>query len=141
MPVSGCPYLLSGIVLVKGCHFARLFQEYLLLLPPPGGPPERISARRNILEAFDYFKMLKEQNTIVSGGLKILTDDDKAGCETVKVTEDEPGVNKKRLFIESYGCQMNFSDSEIVASVMRNAGFATTSSEDDADLIFLRNQG
>src|SRR5690606_6047567 len=44
---------------------------------------------------------------------------------------------KKRLFIESYGCQMNFSDSEIVASVMREAGFATTSSEEDADLIFL----
>ncbi len=81
--------------------------------------------------------MLKEQSTIVSGGLKILTEDDKAGCETVKVTEDEPAVNKKKLFIESYGCQMNFSDSEIVASVMRNAGFATTSSEDDADLIFL----
>lgn len=55
----------------------------------------------------------------------------------VKVTENEPALNKKRLFIESYGCQMNYSDSEIVASVMREAGYATTSSEDEADLIFL----
>lgn len=75
--------------------------------------------------------------TKVIGGLKILTESDKEACETVKTTPDEPSINKKRLFIESYGCQMNFSDSEIVASVMRNAGFATTSSEQDADLIFL----
>lgn len=81
--------------------------------------------------------MVKQSNTLVSGGLKILTEEDKEACETVKVTEDEPAINKKRLFIESYGCQMNYSDSEIVASVMRNAGFATTSSEQDADLIFL----
>lgn len=53
------------------------------------------------------------------------------------MTADEPAIGKKRLFIESYGCQMNFSDSEIVASVMRNAGFATTSVETEADLIFL----
>lgn len=46
-------------------------------------------------------------------------------------------MDKKKLFIESYGCQMNFSDSEIVASVMRGAGFATTSNEQEADLIFL----
>ncbi|TDB66905.1 tRNA (N6-isopentenyl adenosine(37)-C2)-methylthiotransferase MiaB [Arundinibacter roseus] len=69
--------------------------------------------------------------------LKILTEADKEACETVKVTEDELSINKKKLFIESYGCQMNFSDSEIVASVMRGAGFATTSSVQDADLIFL----
>ena len=70
--------------------------------------------------------------------LKILTEADKEACELVKVSEEELApLNKKRLFIESYGCQMNFSDSEIVASVMRNAGFATTSSEEEADLIFL----
>ena len=69
--------------------------------------------------------------------LKILTDSDKEACETVKVTENEPVSDKKRLFIESYGCQMNYSDSEIVASVMKDAGFATTSDVNDADLIFL----
>jgi tRNA-2-methylthio-N6-dimethylallyladenosine synthase len=69
--------------------------------------------------------------------LKILTEEDKVACETVHITENEPGLNKKKLFIESYGCQMNFADSEIVASVMRNAGFATTSEVENADLIFL----
>ena len=67
----------------------------------------------------------------------MLTSEDKETCETVKVSEEEVSLDKKKLFIESYGCQMNFSDSEIVASVMRGAGFATTSSEQDADLIFL----
>lgn len=69
--------------------------------------------------------------------LKILTEEDKVACETVRISENEPALNKKRLFIESYGCQMNFADSEIVASVMREAGFATTSDVENADLIFL----
>ncbi|MCF2487034.1 tRNA (N6-isopentenyl adenosine(37)-C2)-methylthiotransferase MiaB [Dyadobacter sp. CY347] len=69
--------------------------------------------------------------------LKILTAEDKVACETVRISENEPALNKKRLFIESYGCQMNFADSEIVASVMREAGFATTSDVENADLIFL----
>ncbi len=69
--------------------------------------------------------------------LKILTETDKEACETVHVSENEPITNKKRLFIESYGCQMNFADSEIVASVMREAGFATTSDAENADLVFL----
>ncbi len=73
----------------------------------------------------------------MSIALKILTSEDKEACETVKVSEEEVSLDKKKLFIESYGCQMNFSDSEIVASVMRGAGFATTSNEQDADLIFL----
>lgn len=73
----------------------------------------------------------------IADSLKILTEADKEACETVRVSENEPVSGKKRLFIESYGCQMNFSDSEIVASVMRDAGFATTSDVNDADLIFL----
>jgi tRNA-2-methylthio-N6-dimethylallyladenosine synthase len=76
------------------------------------------------------------EQKIVSS-LKILTDADKEACETVRVSENEPAIGKKRLFIESYGCQMNFSDSEIVASVMRDAGYATTSDEQHADVIFL----
>ena len=69
--------------------------------------------------------------------LTILTPEDKEATELPRVSKDELAVSKKRLYIESYGCQMNFSDSEIVAAVMRNAGFATTSTADDADLIFL----
>ncbi|MGB5274566.1 MAG: tRNA (N6-isopentenyl adenosine(37)-C2)-methylthiotransferase MiaB, partial [Flavobacteriaceae bacterium] len=33
--------------------------------------------------------------------------------------------NQRKLYIESYGCQMNFSDSEIVASILANEGFNT----------------
>ncbi|MDO4958036.1 MAG: tRNA (N6-isopentenyl adenosine(37)-C2)-methylthiotransferase MiaB [Prevotellaceae bacterium] len=43
----------------------------------------------------------------------------------------------KKLFIETYGCQMNVADSEVVASVMQMAGYETTEEIDEADAIFL----
>ncbi len=43
----------------------------------------------------------------------------------------------KKMYIESYGCQMNFSDSEIVASIMADNGYATTKNAYEADIIFL----
>ena len=43
----------------------------------------------------------------------------------------------KKLYIETYGCQMNVADSEVVASVMQMAGYETTESLDEADAIFL----
>jgi len=46
-------------------------------------------------------------------------------------------VGKRKLYLESYGCQMNFSDSEIVASILAEAGYATTKNEGEADLILL----
>jgi tRNA-2-methylthio-N6-dimethylallyladenosine synthase len=49
-------------------------------------------------------------------------------------TEATPG---KRFYIESYGCQMNFSDSEIIASILHTEGFGPTRNVEDADLIFL----
>ena len=42
-----------------------------------------------------------------------------------------------RLFIETYGCQMNVADSEVVASVMKMAGYDLCESADDADAVFL----
>ncbi len=69
--------------------------------------------------------------------LTILQPDDKEQIDLPRTLEDEWAVGKKRLYIESYGCQMNFADSEIVAAVMRNAGYATTSSASEADVIFL----
>lgn len=47
------------------------------------------------------------------------------------------GLNGKKLFLESYGCQMNFADSEIVASILQKEGFITTHEEKEADLILL----
>ena len=43
----------------------------------------------------------------------------------------------KKLLIETYGCQMNVADSEVVASVMQMAGYETTESIDEADAVFL----
>ena len=69
--------------------------------------------------------------------LTILQPADRELIDLPHTSEEEVAVGKKRLYIESYGCQMNFADSEVVAAVMRNAGFATTATAEDADLIFL----
>lgn len=45
--------------------------------------------------------------------------------------------NARKLYIESYGCQMNFSDSEIVASILSNEGYNTTTKMEDADLVLV----
>jgi tRNA-2-methylthio-N6-dimethylallyladenosine synthase len=45
--------------------------------------------------------------------------------------------NGKKLYIETYGCQMNFADSEVVASVMQMDGYETSGSHTDADAIFI----
>ncbi len=49
----------------------------------------------------------------------------------------EREANSRKLYIESYGCQMNFSDSEIVASILAGAGFNTTPRMEEADLILV----
>lgn len=48
----------------------------------------------------------------------------------------ETGMLRK-VYIESYGCQMNFSDSEIVASILQKQGFDTTTEIEQADVVFL----
>lgn len=53
------------------------------------------------------------------------------------VIENPLKHNGRKLYIESYGCAMNFSDSEIVASIMMDMGFETTSLYKDADVIFI----
>jgi len=50
---------------------------------------------------------------------------------------NDPNAYKKKFYIESYGCQMNFSDSEIVASILNGAGFGATRNFEDADLVLL----
>lgn len=57
--------------------------------------------------------------------------------EAMRVTPNQNTGKSRKLYIESYGCQMNFSDSEIVASILQNAGFDTTSEIQEADLVFL----
>ncbi len=50
---------------------------------------------------------------------------------------DEVNKYHKKFYIESYGCQMNFSDSEIVASILHKEGFGATRNFQDADLVLL----
>ena len=47
------------------------------------------------------------------------------------------GEATKKLFLESYGCAMNFSDSEIVASILVGQGYSTTTDETEADLVLI----
>lgn len=61
--------------------------------------------------------------------------DDKRQGESLKTTNNE--TSRKKMYIESYGCQMNFSDSEIVASILTNEGFSTTSNIEEANLVFV----
>lgn len=55
----------------------------------------------------------------------------------MKLSYDNQGEFSKKLFIETYGCQMNVADSEVVASVMKMAGYDTTDTLDAADAIFI----
>lgn len=67
----------------------------------------------------------------------ILGDKAAESCETFHVLEDADTGKSRKLYIESYGCQMNFSDSEIVASILGKEGFDTTSDASQADVVFL----
>ena len=66
----------------------------------------------------------------------ILKEEDKRPSSEVRVTVNK-GSSDRKLYIESYGCQMNFSDSEIVASILEKEGFGTTSDAENADVILL----
>ncbi len=69
--------------------------------------------------------------------LNILDQNTTEACETVKTTTDQHTGKGRKLYIESYGCQMNYSDSEIVASILNKEGFDTTSDIEKADVVFL----
>ena len=68
--------------------------------------------------------------------IDIISAQEAQACDFKTTTEENTGKTKK-LYIESYGCQMNFADSEIVASIMKDSGFDTTSDFQQADVIFL----
>ncbi len=63
-----------------------------------------------------------------------IIDESKQG-EALMIEKNTSGA--KKMFLESYGCQMNFSDSEIVASILMDKGFITTQNFEEADIIFV----
>jgi len=68
--------------------------------------------------------------------LQKITDELRQGEAFAPFAED-PNLYAKKFYIESYGCQMNFSDSEIVAAILNEEGFGATRNYEDADLILL----
>jgi tRNA-2-methylthio-N6-dimethylallyladenosine synthase len=69
--------------------------------------------------------------------IEVLTPASGEASEAVRLTEETNTGKNQKLYIESYGCQMNFSDSEIVASILQKEGFDTTSDLAQADVVFL----
>ncbi|MEY4628237.1 MAG: tRNA ((37)-C2)-methylthiotransferase MiaB [Bacteroidota bacterium] len=65
------------------------------------------------------------------------TIDEKRQGEAFEVDPTNEGNVAKHFYIESYGCQMNFSDSEIIASILQGEGYGATRNVETADLIFL----
>jgi tRNA-2-methylthio-N6-dimethylallyladenosine synthase len=63
------------------------------------------------------------------------TIDERKQGEVLQLSENKKASRK--MYIESYGCQMNFSDSEIVASILAEEGFSTTQEITEADLVFV----
>ena len=67
-------------------------------------------------------------------GNKVIDESRQGEATTVDVAVK---ANGKKLYVESYGCQMNFSDSEVVASIMANEGYATTRNVEEADVVLI----
>jgi len=69
--------------------------------------------------------------------LPVKTIDESRQGEAYQSTKRQRSDTGRRFYLESYGCQMNFNDSEIVASILEKEGFSATQQTEDADLIFL----
>lgn len=65
------------------------------------------------------------------------THDEKRQGEAFAPCVEDTNLYKKLFYIESYGCAMNFADSEVVASILQGNGFGATNNFEEADLIFV----
>jgi tRNA-2-methylthio-N6-dimethylallyladenosine synthase len=82
-----------------------------------------------------HLELKKMKNLI--GDIDLVGPEGHEACETIQVLKENNTGQGRKLYIESYGCQMNFSDSEIVASILQKEGFDTTSEIEKADVVFL----
>ena len=67
---------------------------------------------------------------------KVQLEEERQG-EALTGTSADGAADLGKVYIESYGCQMNFSDSEIVASIMKEQGYGLTPDYSEADLILV----
>jgi len=63
--------------------------------------------------------------------------DEKRQGEVLSIRSKAKTLATKKMYLESYGCAMNFSDSEIVASILQDEGYSTTHEVDNADLVLI----
>jgi tRNA-2-methylthio-N6-dimethylallyladenosine synthase len=84
--------------------------------------------------SFLLFLHFKDTKMSIEKLLEKNIDESKQG-EVLQLSENKKA--NRKMYIESYGCQMNFSDSEIVASILTNEGFSTTKDITEADLVFV----
>lgn len=68
-------------------------------------------------------------------GQNKVIDEERQGEAVIVGSEELKG--SKKLYLESYGCQMNFSDSEVVAAIMNENGYSTTRNVDEADIVLI----
>jgi tRNA-2-methylthio-N6-dimethylallyladenosine synthase len=61
----------------------------------------------------------------------------KRTAENVAPVRPAPAANAPRVYVETYGCQMNVADSDLIGSVLADAGYATTVKAEDADVILV----
>jgi tRNA-2-methylthio-N6-dimethylallyladenosine synthase len=76
-----------------------------------------------------------DSNPTLLGVQKEIIESKQGEAYGVSDFDDQPSI--KKYYIESYGCQMNFSDSEIIASILNNEGFRATRNMEIADLILI----
>jgi tRNA-2-methylthio-N6-dimethylallyladenosine synthase len=88
-----------------------------------------------MLLLFDTFALLIKTVSMTDHGQNKVIDESRQG--EALLSEHSYGGQGKKLYVESYGCQMNFSDSEVVASIMSNEGYATTRNIDEADVVLI----
>jgi tRNA-2-methylthio-N6-dimethylallyladenosine synthase len=73
---------------------------------------------------------------MIDNGLNKVIEEERQG-EAVVLDSHPSSGNGKKLYLESYGCQMNFSDSEVVASILTKEGYSTTRNVDEADIVLI----
>jgi tRNA-2-methylthio-N6-dimethylallyladenosine synthase len=98
-----------------------------------------LSTLGDILSVLGYFATFVVENQTMASliaDLEIL-DSTVENTPEYRVSPEENVPGARKVYIETYGCQMNFSDTEIVMSVMQANGYSSTSDVHSADLIFL----
>lgn len=99
--------------------------------------PESVCQSVTYFNIYCYLCCLKIERHMFDVPHDTKVHDETRQGEALLLDKDPQKTNGRKLYIESYGCQMNFSDSEIVASILLDKGFETTSDFNEADVVFI----